>query len=65
MKSESYKDKSALDSVHPPTGYDWEWPAVFILIILAIIWLWRTHARNMKERERAAKLCKDSLKSKS
>ena len=60
MSDVPQKDKSALD--HTDSFPEpWEWPAVFILIGLVILWLWRTHLKNEKQKLQSEELVRKSL----
>ena len=62
MRAETSKDKGALDAYDgESSGYDWEWPAVFILIGLAALWIWRTHLKNQKQKLKSEELVRKSL----
>lgn len=62
MKEIIDREKQALDAyVNPGEGFEWEWPAVWVLIGLAVLWLWRTRRKNEKERLRSTELCRSSL----
>lgn len=56
------KKKSALDTICPDGPEPWEIPAVTALVLLAGVWLYRTHARNKKLRAKGSELCRRSLK---
>ena len=67
MKEQRIPDsKSALDSSdNHPYYFEWEWPAVFILLSLATFWLFRVHLQNKKEKQESQKICQNSLHKKS
>jgi hypothetical protein len=64
MTDESSNErKSALDSSDfHSAGFEWEWPLVWILVGLVLLWLWRTHWKNEVERRQSKELCRQSLK---
>ena len=63
MSDVTRKKGSALDTIHcfPDNQYEWEWPAIFLLIGLARLWLWRTHLKNEKQRKHSEELVRKSL----
>ena len=63
MSDVTRKDGSALDTIDcfPDNQYEWEWPAVFLLIGLAALWLWRTHLKNEKQKLQSEALVRKSL----
>lgn len=59
------KDKSALDSWDGHShGFEWEWPAVFFLIFLGIVWLWISYCRIQKEKKRGKELVRKATQDK-
>ena len=63
MSDITRKDGSALDMIDcfPDNQYEWEWPAVFILIGLAALWIWRTYRKNQKQKLQSEELVRKSL----
>ena len=57
------KDSSALEHSDFAGSQWWEWPAVFILIGLSALWLWRTHLKNKKQRILSRELVRKSRNS--
>jgi hypothetical protein len=64
METITIEEKSALDTYdgHGFNPQPWEIPAVTALVLLAGVWLYRTHARNKKLRAKGSELCRRSLK---
>ena len=44
----------------PDNQYEWEWPAVFIPVGLAALWIRRTHLKNKKQRLQSGELVRKS-----
>ncbi|MDA7930480.1 hypothetical protein N9B63_06525 [Akkermansiaceae bacterium] len=64
MIDHSKIEKSALEHVDNFYPEPWEIPAVIALVLVAVIWLVRTHLRNQKLRHEGQELCRKSLENK-
>ncbi|YCM43105.1 hypothetical protein V2O64_17495 [Verrucomicrobiaceae bacterium 227] len=62
MSDVTRKDGGAMDTINclPDNQYEWEWPADFIPIGLAALWIWRTHLTNKKQRLQSGELVRKS-----